>query len=150
MKALSTAPLNIFSCIPSVCELIIGIIFLYGIVSCNVQNVARTDTFLVSLGLESSAISFAAKETGGEQLACAILNLNYARGTVFDAGNSTIYNNEREAHWYVENCSVHVSFPFILQQIAKGLLTKKWESVSGPQQHGTPLHASTHRPTPKM
>lgn len=125
MKALRTAPLNIFSCIPSVCELVIGLIFFYGIVSCNVQNVTRTDTFLASLGLESSAISLAAKETGGEQLACAILRLNYARGTVFDAGNSTIYTNEREAHWYVDNCSVHVSFPFILQQIAKQSLNKK-------------------------
>lgn len=126
MKALSTAPLNIFSCKLSVCELIIGIIFLYGITSCNAQNIARTDTFLASLGLESSAISFAAKETGGEQLACAILRLNYAHGTVVDAGNSTIYTNEREAHWYVDSCSVHVSFPFILQQIVKQSLIKKW------------------------
>lgn len=111
METPSTAPLNFFSYIPSVSGLLLTVIFLNGILLCNAQSVSSTDIFLVSLGLDPSAISFATKVAGGEQLACAMLYLSYPRGTVFEAGNSTIYTNERQAHWYVRIVLKHVSFP---------------------------------------
>ena len=58
----------------------------------------RTDAFLASLGISSSTIPLSARQTGGSQLACAVLEVG-RQGEVVRPSDTVAYDSEREAHW---------------------------------------------------
>ncbi|KAG6991367.1 bifunctional solanapyrone synthase [Physcia stellaris] len=58
----------------------------------------QVDAFLASLGISSSTIPLSARQTGGSQLACAVLEVG-RQGEVVRPSDTVAYDTEREAHW---------------------------------------------------
>ena len=81
------------------------------------SNLTATNLFLEQCGVSPGSIPDSIKETGGTSLACAVLQVARPTGAV-TTSNSSLYTQEREAHWYVspgpDYETAHFANPYLL------------------------------------